>query len=52
MGFFLTVWIDKIRIVSSEQTVMVTNHGLPILYVVSFPDELIVGRFFSCYEVI
>ena len=27
-------------------------HGLPILSVVSSPDELIVGRVFSCYEVI
>ena len=28
------------------------DHGLPILSVVSSPDELIAGRFFSCYEVI
>ena len=28
------------------------DHGLPILSVTSSPDELIVGRFFSCYEVI
>ena len=28
------------------------DHGLPILSVVSSPDELIVGRFFPCYEVI
>ena len=26
------------------------DHGLPILSVVSSPDELFVGRFFSCYE--
>ena len=28
------------------------DYGLPILYVVRSPYELIVGRFFSCYEVI
>ena len=28
------------------------DHGLPILSVVSSPDELIVGRFFSSYEII
>ena len=28
------------------------DHGLPILSVVSSPDELIAGRFFPCYEVI
>ena len=28
------------------------DHGLPILSVVSSPDELIVGRFCSCYKVI
>ena len=28
----------------------ISDHGLPTLSVVSSPDELIVGRFFSCYE--
>ena len=28
------------------------DHGLPTLSVVSSPDELIVGRFFPCYEII
>ena len=28
------------------------DHGLPTLSVVSSHDELIVGRFFSCYEII
>ena len=28
------------------------DHGLPILSVVSSPDELIAGRFFPCDEVI
>ena len=28
------------------------DHGLPILSVVNSPDELIVGRFFSCYIII
>ena len=28
------------------------DHGLPILSVVSSPDQFIVGRFFPCYEVI
>ena len=28
------------------------DHGLPILSVVSYHDELIVARFFPCYEVI
>ena len=28
------------------------DHGLPILSVVSSPDKLIIGRLFSCYEVI
>ena len=28
------------------------NHGLPTLSAVNSPDPLIVGRFFSCYEII
>ena len=28
------------------------DHGLPMLSVVTSPDELIVWRFFSCYKVI
>ena len=30
----------------------IDDHGLPILSVVSYHDELIVARFFPCYEVI
>ena len=30
----------------------ISDHGLPTLSVVSYPDELIVGGFFSCYEII
>ena len=30
----------------------IRDHGLPNLSVFSSPDELIVGRFFYCYEII
>ena len=30
----------------------ICDHGLPTLSVVSSPDELIVGRFFSCYVIL
>ena len=44
--------VDSVSSSCARSVENIGNHGLPILSVVSSPDELIFGRFFSCYKVI
>ena len=40
-----------IFIIMGRSVADIGDHGIPILSVINSPDELIVGRFFSCYEI-
>ena len=49
-------WFSAFDISSSSSCARsvedIGDHGLPTLSVISSPDELVVWRFFSCYEII